>query len=288
LFGDDTQASNDAAAALDAYEGQYGKVGATTGDPEAAALLARLQGARGACGNAINNDQRDLDAALAAQAEVTTIKAELSAGPALACGDLESATKQAEQLKQQRTAIVAKQDTQKALKALADSAEKKTKDAGAHAADVAAWDAIGDALAPDGIPAEILAAAMGPINARLAQSALDAEWPAVVIAQDMGITADGRERRLLSESEQWRCDAMIAEAVAHLSGARLLVLDRFDVLDQAGRGQLIGWLDALATAGEIDTALVFGTLKSVPANLPDTCAAHWIERGVLGQLKEAA
>lgn len=151
-----------------------------------------------------------------------------------------------------------------------------------------AWDGIAAALGPDGIPAEMLAEALGPINARLAQSALDADWPAVVIGADMSLTYGGRARSLCSESEQWRCDAMVAEAVAHLSCARLLVLDRFDVLDQAGRGQLIGWLDALATAGEIDTALVFGTLKSVPANLPDTCAAHWIERGVLGQLKEAA
>ena len=42
------------------------------------------------------------------------------------------------------------------------------------------------------------------------------------------ITAGGREYRLLSESERYRVDAVLAEAVANLSGARLLVLDRAD------------------------------------------------------------
>ena len=35
-------------------------------------------------------------------------------------------------------------------------------------------------------------------------------------------------------------------------------------------------------------ALIFGTLKSLPANLPQTMAAHWIENGVVGKIKEVA
>ena len=97
-----------------------------------------------------------------------------------------------------------------------------------------------------------------------------------------------RAYNLLSESEKWRCDAMLAAAVAQLSGVRMLVLDRFDVLDLPGRADLIAWLDILAADGDIDTALVFGTLKALPAQLPDTIAAHWIADGVLGQLREAA
>jgi hypothetical protein len=272
--------------ALDAYEREHGKLGATTGDPEAAARLGPLRQARTTCANAVSNGKRDHEAALRAQVEAAAIDTDLASPFDAAV--LDEARKQADQLKQQRAAIVAKQDTQKALKAQADAAERKTKEATAHHADVVAWDGIAAALGPDGIPAEILGEALGPVNARLAQSALDADWPVVAIDADMALTCGGRARSLCCESEQWRCDAMVAEAVAHLSGARLLVLDRFDVLDPYGRSQLMGWLDALARAGEIDTALVFGTLKSVPANLPDTCAAHWIERGVLGQLKEAA
>jgi hypothetical protein len=82
---------------------------------------------------------------------------------------------------------------------------------------------------------------------------------------------------------------MVAEAIAHLSHARLLVLDRADVLDLKGRADLFAWLDVLATTGEIDSALVFATLKQLPNDLPATVNAHWIEAGSVAQpLKEAA
>ena len=37
-----------------------------------------------------------------------------------------------------------------------------------------------------------------------------------------------------------------------------------------------------------DSALIFGTLKALPAQLPEMVAAHWIENGAAGQMKEAA
>lgn len=93
---------------------------------------------------------------------------------------------------------------------------------------------------------------------------------------------------LISESEKWRADAMIAEAVSFLAGVKLLVLDRFDVLDLKGREDLLYWLEGMAQDGEIDSALIFGTLKALPAQLPEMVAAHWIENGSAGQMKEAA
>ena len=104
----------------------------------------------------------------------------------------------------------------------------------------------------------------------------------------MRIAYGGRDYAMLSESEKWRADAMIAEAIAHLSGVRMLVLDRFDVLDLKGREDLLVWLDILAQDGEIDTALIFGTLKGLPAQLPETVEAFWIDGGIVGQMKEAA
>ena len=153
---------------------------------------------------------------------------------------------------------------------------------------VLAWLQIADALAPDGIPGEMLSEALTPLNERLLQSATDAEWAQVAVHSDMRITSGLRDYALLSESEKWRADAMLAEAVAHLSKIKLLVLDRFDVLDMKGREDLIAWLDILAQDGEINTALIFGTLKALPATLPPTIAAHWLENGVVAQLKEAA
>ena len=38
-------------------------------------------------------------------------------------------------------------------------------------------------------------------------------------------------------------------------------------------------LDELASSGQIATALLFATLKALPANLPDNIEAVWIENG---------
>jgi hypothetical protein len=153
-----------------------------------------------------------------------------------------------------------------------------------------AWIALGDALSPDGLPATLLARALGPINDRLSASAEDTGWPAVVLGDDMTIKAAGRDYRLISVSERWRVDAMIAEAISHLSGMRMLVLDGFDVLEPGARGDLVGWLEVLASNGELDSALIFATLKEPPKGLPpETFGVHWISNGATApSLKEAA
>lgn len=284
----DSVVGAEADRALQAYEAQNGKLNASGGDPAARERLPALAEARRLTDSAVAHDKRDLQAAQQAKDAAAAMEAELAEVPD--ASEAAEAKQQLETLKAQRVEVLKKADAMKSVKAAIDAAESKTKQAALHHEDVAQWDAIGDALSPDGIPAEILIAAIGPVNERLGLSAADTGWPCPVITDDMSITADGREYRLLSESERWRVDAMLAETVAHLSGARLLVLDRFDVLDLAGRAELLGWLDVLAEAGEIDTALVFGTLKSAPAILPTTIGVHWIESGVVGQraLKEAA
>jgi hypothetical protein len=108
---------------------------------------------------------------------------------------------------------------------------------------------------------------------------------------DLRTLADTVRKRSSSRTQgEYRAvlDAMIAEVVSHLSGLKLLVLDRFDVLDIQGRADLIAWLDILAANAEIDTALIFGTLKALPADLPATMGAYWIEGGIVGKLKAAA
>lgn len=271
-----------ARALVEAYEDEHGKLDATTGDPEAAARLPALRQAHATTTSAIANDRRDIDAAMAAAAEAASIREELKEPFDLK--QLDDANAHVADIQAKRAATQQQLDTQAALKREADAAVAKTKEAAQHHADVQAWDAIGDALAPDGIPGEILGEALGPINDRLSQSALDTEWPRVEITADMQIRTGLHERpySLLSESEQWRCDAMIAEAVSHISKVGLLVLDRFDVLDLQGRSQLLGWLDLLAENGEIHSALVFGTLKALPTNLPATTRAHWIADGRVG------
>ncbi|VVP56626.1 AAA family ATPase [Pseudomonas fluorescens] len=159
------------------------------------------------------------------------------------------------------------------------TAEQKAADAAAHHADVKAWTHIAELLAPDGIPSEILAGALKPFNDSLARSSTISTWKKVQIGADMNITAGGRLYTLLSESERWRTDCLLDLAIAEHSGLKFVILDRFDVLDIPGRGQLFGMLVKMVKVGTIDSAIVCGTLKTKPENLPAEINAVWIEDG---------
>lgn len=252
-------------------------------DPDAAARLTEYEAALKLSQSAVANDKRDLSEAEKASAALEEIqKMALAPTPA----EIETARQRVFNLQGTVNSASANVTAARHNKTLAESADRTTADAqGAHDL-IMAWLAIADALAPGGVQAEMLSEALAPINARMAQSASEAQWPVAVIDADMQITAGGRAYALLSESEQWRTDAMIAEAISHLSGVRLLVLDRLDVLDIAGRGDLIEWLDCLADAGQFDTALIFGTLKAQPTALPANFVSHWIKAGVIDGLPE--
>lgn len=190
-----------------------------------------------------------------------------------------------------RDAAAAKIEAMRERIDLIANAEKKVTQAAQFHEDVKAWTLIAAALAPDGIPGEILAGTLKPINDSLAKLSTIAGWPAVSIGPDMAITAAGRLYTLLSESERWRCDALIGLAIAIASGLRLVVLDRFDVLITKARSQLLALLLSLAKSGEIETAIISGSLKEKPAKLPAEFNAVWIENGVAGedvQLQQAS
>ncbi|OIR02587.1 DNA replication and repair protein RecF [mine drainage metagenome] len=268
---------------LSAYEAV-----AAQGDPEAADQLPEYEKALGLMRSSVANGKRDLAVADAAARAMREIE-EAGMAEAPDSEEVAAATKHLEDLKHQKTNHEAGIRMAEEAERAATAADAKTTQAATHHAAVSEWEKIADALAPSGIPGDMLSEALTPINERLAQSASDAEWPRVGIESDMSITADSRSYALLSESEKWRVEAMIAEAIGHLSGVKVLVLDRFDVLDpQKGRDDLIAWLDILAQNGELDTALIFGTLKGLPANLPSTFSTHWIESGVIETMKEAA
>jgi energy-coupling factor transporter ATP-binding protein EcfA2 len=283
-----TEAFMQAVRVLDEYEAEHGAM-ASAGeiDQEAKNSLPEYERGLEVLQTSAKNAKRDVTeaesavAALAALEEVVDFNEDY--GTPIA------------QLQGRLTTLKASRDTMQAtLRAIDDNsrqiaqADKLTTQAGQHHADVLAWGVVADALAPDGIPGEILAEALKPINATLQMAATDTGWMKTEIGADMGITAAGRLYALLSESEQWRTDAMIAQAVAKLSGLKILMLDRVDVLDLAGRSSLLNWLDQLAEDGDIETALLFATLKGVPAQVPPTVTVYWIEAGAIKTFKVAA
>lgn len=281
--------ANDIATVLDAYELAHGMItpGGAAPDQDAKNRLPEREHGFNVLKNRATNLKRDFDNATAAD----QLLAELVAQNDLATDyapDIEALQQRITTLRASLAKMVDGINAAEAAQRKAAAADQLTEQAAKVHGEIKAWLAIADACAPDGIPGEILAEALKPVNSALTASAAFSGWAPVYIDDEMRVTAGSRPYSLLSESEKWRTDAMIAQAVAKLSSLRILVLDRFDVLDLPGRSQAINWLHELADEGHIETALVFGTLKQLPAALPPTFQSFWIEGGVIEQLREAA
>lgn len=255
-----------------------------TSDP---GILAEYRRALDLMSRSVENDKRDLAAAEAAARALAEIE-DARSDPAPSPEEIDAKKAQVAEARKEQARLAGVVKELEADERAAEVADEKTEMATYHHNDVAQWLAIADALAPGGIPGDMLAEALEPINERLGRSAAETEWLRVRVDAEMDITGDGRPYALLSESERWRADAMVAESISHISGVRLLVLDRVDVLDLPGREDLLYWLDGLAEQGEIQTAILFGTLKALPVKLPGMVDAYWLDRGAVVGLMEAA
>lgn len=264
-----------AVKALDAYETQFGAVHSQA-DPEAQAQLPEAVRARDLMQRAVDNTRRDIEAAKAAGAR-------MEQKPERATEDTVASIQTIiDGYQQELKAVTAELDKLRRQQQAAQLAEQNTAKARQHHQLAQAWQAGIDALSPDGIPAEILLRAIGPVNRELAWFCKSFGWAQITIDGDMGVYAGERPYTLLSESERWRADVCIALVLAQLSGARLVTIDRFDVLEPRARGGFIDALDIQAEEGKFDTALVFGTLKTLPdlSAFPQT-TGHWVASGVV-------
>ncbi|MFM0163855.1 ATP-binding protein [Paraburkholderia sediminicola] len=247
-------------------------------DAEAIENLPKYRKALETMETSVANDKRDLVNAEAAVASLAALGD--MAQPSAA--DLEAARAVVERITGEGKAARSQLDAAQALKTAAESAEQKTADALAHHESVAAWLAIAEALSPTGIPAELMADALTPFNDRLRASAASSYWPVAQIENDMSLTVDGHPHHMQSESYQWRANAHFAEAISYFSGARLLCLDRYDLLVGQGRGDLIDWLQDIVAKGEVDTVIVMGSATAMPSGLPDAFQTEWISDGRIG------
>jgi len=251
-------------------------------DPEAVARLPEHERALTLLQSAVANSKRDLAAAESAAAKLAELDSEK-----VDAIDLEVIQAKVSELGEKRSGWRADADKYQAIANQAKRNQEVIDQAAALHGDILAWSDIADALAPDGIPGEMLADAIKPLNDRLRATSMATGWDQVSIDAEMQIRVDGRLYNLKSESAKWRADAAIAEAIANLSGLRFIAIDRCDVMDTGNRLAFLKWLHGLAASGEIDTALVFGTFKSLPT-VPTTFLPVWIERGAIVQHKEAA
>jgi len=257
------------------------------GDEEAAVNLPKYEETLAMLQKSVANGERDLAAATSAGERLAALEGENKAAPDEQA--LSTVKANIEVIKASRKEAKEALDRIEREIKLASEAEAKTKKATEHHAAVQAWDKIASALAPDGIPGEMLHAALDPINSRLAKSSIVTGWKSVVINPDMSISYDGRPYGLSSASAKWRANVMIAEAISHVSGIKFLMADEFDLLDPPSRIACMLWLLGLSRNGEIDSVLLFGTLKEKPAKLPAGVEAHWIDGGLISdQVKDEA
>jgi hypothetical protein len=268
------------------YTQEHGPI-STAGDPDAQAKIPAIEKSVELMRNCVANDKRDIAAAEQAEANLAVLGAvEPIAAELLqqAKDDVAAHKKELDDAKNDHAGLLA-------LQKAAQERDAITAQAKAHHNDIVGWLKVAEQFAPDGLPSQILAKALEPINKKLREYATSTEWFQVTIRPDMEIIANSRPLTLLSESERWMANAHIAAAIAELSDLKLLVLDRFDVLDVKHRPQLLCWLDDLGYEQRLDTALVFGTLKEPPKGLPDSIASFWIQDGELIEqepLKQAA
>lgn len=249
-------------------------------DADAAAKLPEYEQGLKTLQSAAANRKRDVEAADAAATQLRALEDDADdSGAAAARESGDAARSELADLQRRRKQLDIDIATLREIERRAAGAADLVKQAAALHEDVAAYEAIADALAPNGIPADLLSEALTPMNERLTDLAEMSEWADVTITPEMEVLADGRAYALLSESERWRVDAHIAAAISHFSGLKLLVLDRADVLVGPERDRLLYWLDDLAYTEQIDTALVFMSLKTPPGGLPEAIEAFWVEDG---------
>jgi len=255
-------------------------------DAEAGRRLTEYQGYLQSAQRAVANSQRDVDQARAAAEQLADLETQAAAVPDATA--IQNAEQAINELRQERDRARARHQALLDAHAAIAGREAAIANAAQHHADVLAWSLIADALASTGIPAEILAGALDPFNDLLSAQAAISGWAQVVITPEIEITYGGRLYGLLSESEKWRADTLLAIAIARLSGLRLVLLDRFDVLQPSARPQALKLLLALTRSGDIESAVMAGTMKEPMAKVPAGIQQVWIQGGVITETEAQA
>jgi len=124
------------------------------------------------------------------------------------------------------------------------------------------WNKLKGLLSPNGLPKAIIEEALKPINKRMVESSVHTQWPITVISPELSIVYDGRLYGMCSDSERWRANATLAEALAYVSGVKFFALDRMDLLAPRDRGRFIKWISEIKD--EHDTIMIMATLKNPP------------------------
>ena len=104
---------------------------------------------------------------------------------------------------------------------------------------IARYTDIARALGPEGVRAKMLAAGLGKLNAGLKAIANESKWPLTLVADNGSISIGDRPALMCSESERWRAQAAVQLTLGAITGSKVVVLDRGDLLDATNRQGLV-------------------------------------------------
>lgn len=138
-------------------------------------------------------------------------------------------------------------------------------------------------LAADGLRQQVLSRVLECVNDELAAMAEKSGWGAVTITDEMAVQYRGRDYRLLSASEQFRCRVTLQLYIAQRDGSGAVVIDAADILDRGGRNGLFKLLKGYPLP-----ALVCMTLNA-PEDAPNLKKAglgrtYWIAEHTASEL----
>ena len=111
---------------------------------------------------------------------------------------------------------------------------------------IARYAEVAKAVGPQGIRSKMLEDGLRKLNAGLRALAQESGWPLTEVAEGGPITCGGRPVALCSESEKWRSQAAIQMTLAAITGSKVVVLDRADLLDTSNRAGLVKAVERVA------------------------------------------
>jgi DNA repair exonuclease SbcCD ATPase subunit len=153
--------------------------------------------------------------------------------------------------------------------------------------EIALYDALAKALAPDGIPSQMIAEALGPVNDLLAVASAQL-FPGrdLALTGDLDIELSGSPFATLSKSARFRVGVAFQYVLAKLAGERLLLIDEADILDPLNRAALTDFL--LSIREDFDTIMVFATSSQAHASPYPDIQVWWLAAGRIAPVVQKA
>ena len=129
--------------------------------------------------------------------------------------------------------------------------------------EVLIYDALQKALAPDGIPSQMIAEALDGINELLDEAASYLFTGRYLhLTGELGIVLQNSPYQTLSKSAKYRVGVAFQYALARLTGARILLIDEADILDREHQELLSDFL--IKHLNHFDQIIVFTTTDRGP------------------------